>query len=87
MTDAQFIADMAGRNTPPELVDTSMVRIASGDLTLQQIIVATSQPQVHAVLFFSGRFYLRNVRPFHEWVAAHFHLLHAYGQGMELWVR
>ncbi len=87
VTDAQFIADMAGRNTPPELVDTSMVRIASGDLTLQQLIDATSQPQVHAVLFFSGRFYLRNVRPFHEWVAAHFHLLHAYGQGMELWVR
>jgi len=64
-----------------------MVRILSGDLTLQQLIDATSQPQVHAVLFFSGRFYLRNVRPFHEWVAAHFHLLHAYGQGMELWVR
>jgi Dolichyl-phosphate-mannose-protein mannosyltransferase len=87
VTDAQFIADMAGRNTPPELVDTSMVRIVSGDLTLQQLIDATSQPQVHAVLFFSGRFYLHNVRPFHEWVAAHFHLLHSYGQGVEMWVR
>ena len=87
VTDAQFIADMADRNTPPELVDTSMVRIVSGDLTLQQLIDATSRPQVHAVLFFSGRFYLSNVRPFHEWVAAHFHLLRSYGQGMELWVR
>jgi len=87
VTDAQFIADMADRNTPPALVDTSMVRIDSGDLTLQQLIDATSQPQVHAVLFFSGRFYLRNVRAFHNWVAQHFHLLHVYGPGMELWVR
>ncbi len=87
VTDAQFIAGMADRNTPPALVDTSMVRIDSGDLTLQQLIDATSQPQVHAVLFFSGRFYLRNVRAFHDWVAQHFHLLHVYGPGMELWVR
>lgn len=87
VTDAQFIADMADRNTPPALVDTSMVRIGSGDLTLQQLIDVTSQPQVHAVLFFSGRFYLRNVRAFHDWVAQHFHLLHVYGPGMELWVR
>jgi hypothetical protein len=87
VTDAQFIADMADRNTPPALVDTSMVRIGSGDLTLQQLIDATSQPQVHAVLFFSGRFYLRNVRAFHDWVAQHFHLLRVYGPGMELWIR
>ena len=87
VTDAQFIAGLAERNTPPVLVDTSAVRITSNYLTLSQLESATSQPQVHAVLFFTGRFYLPNVARYHTWVAQHFHLLHNYGAGRELWVR
>lgn len=87
VTDAQFIADLADRNTPPSLVDTSAVRIETRYLTLQQLINATSQSQVHAVLFFSGRFSLPEVASFHNWVAHHFRLLHTYGAGKELWVR
>ncbi len=87
VTDAQFIAGLADRTTPPALVDTSAVRINSGYLTLLQLEDATSQPQVHAVLFFTGRFHLPNVARFHAWVAQNFHLLHNYGGGRELWVR
>ena len=87
VTDAQFIAGLADRTTPPALVDTSAVRITSNYLTLSQLESATSQPQVHAVLFFTGRFYLSNVAGYHAWVAQHFHLLHNYGAGRELWVR
>ena len=87
VSDAQFIAGLADRTTPPALVDTSAVRITSNYLTLSQLESATSQPQVHAVLFFTGRFYLRNTAGFHSWVAQHFHLLHNYGAGRELWVR
>jgi len=87
VTDAQFIAGLANRTTPPELVDTSAVRITSNYLTLLQIESATSEPQVRAVLFFTGRFYLPNVAGFHSWVTQHFHLLHNYGAGRELWVR
>ena len=87
VTDAQFIAGLADRSTPPALVDTSTVRINDGSLTLQQLIDETSQPRVHAVLFFTSRFYLPNVAGFHAWVAQHFHLLHSYGPGEELWVR
>ena len=87
VTDAQFIAGLADRTTPPALVDTSAVRITSHYLTLSQLESATSQPQVHAVLFFTGRFYLPNVAGYHAWVAQHFHLLHNYGAGRELWVR
>jgi 4-amino-4-deoxy-L-arabinose transferase-like glycosyltransferase len=87
VTDAQFIASLADRTTPPALVDTSAVRITSNYLTLSQLENATSQPQVHAVLFFTGRFYLPNVARYHSWVAQHFHLLHNYGAGRELWVR
>jgi 4-amino-4-deoxy-L-arabinose transferase-like glycosyltransferase len=87
VTDAQFIAGLADRTTPPALVDTSAVRITSNYLTLSQLEKATSLPQVRAVLFFTGRFYLSNVAGYHSWVAQHFHLLHNYGSGRELWVR
>lgn len=87
VTDAQFIADLASRDTPPALVDTSMVRITTGSVTLAQLEALTAQPQVHAVLFFTGRFGLPDVAAFHAWVAQHFHLLHNYGGGRELWVR
>ncbi|HEY6542815.1 MAG TPA: hypothetical protein VIZ18_17865, partial [Ktedonobacteraceae bacterium] len=87
VTDAQFIADLASRNTPPALVDTSMVRITTGAVTLSQLESLTNQPQVHAVLFFTGRFGLPEVAAFHTWVAQRFHLLHNYGEGRELWVR
>ncbi len=87
VTDAQFIAGLADRNTPPALVDTSAVRIESSYVTLSQLESAASQPQVHAVLFFTGRFHLPAVAGFHGWVAKNFHLLHDYGGGRELWVR
>lgn len=87
VTDAQFVAALADRDTPPWLVDTSTVRIDTGNLTLAQLESITAQPQVHAVLFFTGRFGLPPVAPFHAWVARHFRLLHDYGGGRELWVR
>ena len=87
VTDAQFIADLARRDTPPALVDTSMVRITTGSVTLAQLEALTAQPQVHAVLFFTGRFGLPDVAAFHAWVAQRFHLSHSYGSGRELWVR
>lgn len=87
ITDAQFVAGLANRDTPPSLVDTSMVRIETGYLTLAQLEATASQPQVHAVLFFSGRFSLPQVAAFHAWVAQRFRLLHDYGAGRQLWVR
>ncbi|HKV57335.1 MAG TPA: hypothetical protein VJO32_03605, partial [Ktedonobacteraceae bacterium] len=87
VTDAQFVADLASRDTPPALVDTSMVRITTGSVTLAQLESLIAQPQVHAVLFFTGRFGLPDVAAFHAWVAQRFHLLHNYGSGRELWVR
>jgi Dolichyl-phosphate-mannose-protein mannosyltransferase len=87
ITDAQFIAGLADRNTPPFLVDTSTVRIVSGYLSLAQLENAATQPQVHAVLFYTGRLGAPETAPFHTWVAQHFRLLHNYGNGRELWVR
>lgn len=88
ITDAQFIAALANRNTPPSLVDTSLVRINTHYLTLQQLIQAASDPQVHAVLFYTYRLTISSVTPFHSWLAAHgFRLVKGYKPGQELWVR
>ena len=87
ITDAQFAAGLANRNTPPSLVDTSLVRISTSYLTVQQLIDAASSPQVHAVLFFTGRLNSQKLQAFHVWVAQHFHLKYHYGPGQELWVR
>jgi 4-amino-4-deoxy-L-arabinose transferase-like glycosyltransferase len=86
-TDAQFAAGLADRNTPPALVDPSMVRIIIGSITESQLESIAGQPQVHAVLFYSGRFRLGRVADFHAWVAQRFKLIRDYGSGRELWVR
>jgi 4-amino-4-deoxy-L-arabinose transferase-like glycosyltransferase len=86
VTDAQFITALANRNTPPELVDTSSVRIATGYVTFQQLVQATEQPQVRAVLFYTGRL-AHEIPAFHTWVSQHFHLLKRYSSGKELWVK
>jgi len=88
VTDAQFVATLADRNTPPSLVDTSSVRLDTGYITAQDLISEASQPQVHAVLFYSKRFLqMPDARVFYNWVAQHFHLLHIYGPGQELWLK
>ncbi|MFL5701537.1 MAG: ArnT family glycosyltransferase [Ktedonobacteraceae bacterium] len=87
ITDGQFVAALADRNTPPALVDTSLVRVDAGYLTLRQLLDIASQPQVHAVLFFTNRLYQSQLAGFHPWVTQHFHLKYNYGHSQELWVR
>jgi hypothetical protein len=88
ITDGQFIAGLADRSVPPGLVDTSTVRIDTGLVTLHSLEQAALDPRVHAVLFATGRFSGDvHLAGFHAWIAAHYHLLRSYGQGIELWVR
>jgi 4-amino-4-deoxy-L-arabinose transferase-like glycosyltransferase len=86
VTDGQFIAALADRNTPPSLVDTSSVRITTNYVTYQQLVQVAEQPQVHAVLFYTGRL-AREIPAFHTWVTQHFHLAKSYGGGKELWIK
>jgi hypothetical protein len=86
ITDAQFIAGLADRDTPPALVDTSSIRIDTGYITLAQLEQIAALPRVHAILFYTDRLY-RGQPSFVSWVTRHFHLLHSYGPARELWVR
>jgi hypothetical protein len=87
ITDAQFIAGLADRDTPPWLVDTSSVRIDSGYLTVPELIKAASDARVHVVLFATGRLSSKPLTGFHSWVARHFKPYGEYGAGIELWRR
>jgi len=87
ITDTQFIAALADRDTPASLVDTSSVRISTGYVTLQQLIQQAERPQVHAILFYTGRLQKQPVTDFHTWVSQHFHLVKNYGGGKELWLK
>jgi hypothetical protein len=85
ITDAPFLVAEADRSTPPQLVDTSFVRIQSGYLSDQQLTQLAEQSNVHTVLFYTGR--LRQMPGFRLWVSQHFHKVRNYGNGRELWVR
>ncbi|HEY7125213.1 MAG TPA: glycosyltransferase family 39 protein [Ktedonobacterales bacterium] len=84
IADDQYVADMAERSVPPELVDTSFVRIQTGYLTTAQVIALAEQPQVGAILFYTGRF--DQLSGFRAWVEGHFHLAREYGDGRALYL-
>lgn len=67
LTDDQFALALAGRDAPPELVDTSGLRIRSGELDLRTIRSVVARRRVVAVLL--GRGQLREVEGFDAWVA------------------
>lgn len=87
ITDGQFIMALAGRSTTPDLVDTSSVHIQSGYLTAQQLIIDAAQPQVHAILFYTGRLRLPQLASFDAWVTTHYRLVRNYGNGKGLWIK
>ena len=87
ITDAQFVAALANRDTPPWLVDTSVTRVLSGYLTSQELLQVAADPRVHAIVFATDHFTLAPVSSFHPWVAEHFRLLRTYNTGVELWTR
>ena len=84
VTDDQGLADQAGRDTPPNLVDTSATRIASGYLTASTIEMDIVDYHVRAVLFATGR--LDRLPGFRRWVEAHFPKEIYFGKGYALYL-
>lgn len=84
-SDDQYAAALAGRDVPPELVDTSQVRIASGYLTAAQLEAILNRDDVRAILFESGRFGL--VPGFTAWVRANYTEVVDLGDGRGLYIK
>ena len=85
ITDDQFAVAQAGRDVPPELVDTSFVRVQSGDLTVAAVEAAADRPDVTAVLLASGRLAL--LPGFRAWAGEHFPEVIDLGGGRTLYLR
>jgi hypothetical protein len=70
LSDDQYVAALANRDLPPQLVDTSGVRIMSGFLTAAQLEDFISRNRIRVILFASGFFDL--LPGFRAWVAQHY---------------
>jgi hypothetical protein len=66
VTDDQYLAALAGRNTPPQLVDTSLVRVTSGDLSTEQVEAIALRSGARAFVFATGR--LTKLPGLEDWV-------------------
>jgi hypothetical protein len=84
-SDDQYLAGLADRNVPPELVDTSQVRILSGYLTAPKLEKIIDRYDIRVILFASGRF---NMIPgFSSWVTANFTKIEDFGNGQALYMK
>jgi 4-amino-4-deoxy-L-arabinose transferase-like glycosyltransferase len=83
LTDAQGIAFAAGRDVPPQLSDTSFVRIASGYLTTSEVILAAEECDVQLFLSWSGR--LAMLPGVIEWAERRFPYHTSLGKGRDLY--
>ena len=85
ITDDPLIAVLADRTLPANLADTSLVRIAAGQLSTKEVEAAAADPHVTAILWYSGRF--DHLPGLLAWVQAHFSERRDYGNGRALWLR
>ena len=84
-SDDQYIAGLANRDVPPQLVDTSQVRIESRYLTASQVESIISKDDIQVILFASGRFAI--IPGFSSWVHANFTEIQAFGNGNALYMK
>lgn len=84
LSDDQFVAALADRDVPPQMVDTSNKRIKTGFLTTAQLKDATTNNRIPAILFATGRF--DKLTGFRAWVEDHYALAATFGQDKSLFV-
>ncbi|HEV8194495.1 MAG TPA: glycosyltransferase family 39 protein, partial [Ktedonobacterales bacterium] len=85
VSDDQYVAGLADRNVPPELVDTSLVRLYTNDLSRQQLEDLIIRDDIRVILFASGRFDL--IPKFRAWVEQRFTAVATFDNGHTLYVK
>lgn len=85
VTDQLFAAAWTGHPTAPNLVDVSLARITSGELTPAEVEAGAEQSDARAVIFSTGR--LSTLTGFRDWVGRRFRLVYDGGGGLQVWVR
>jgi 4-amino-4-deoxy-L-arabinose transferase-like glycosyltransferase len=85
VSDEPYVVAMADRDVPPQLVDTSYVRLRSGSLDAADIEATIISSGARAVLFTGGRF--EELPSLRTWVEARFRLARQFDTGRALYVR
>jgi 4-amino-4-deoxy-L-arabinose transferase-like glycosyltransferase len=85
ISDDQAMIFIAGRNVPPELCDTSFMRISSGYLGDDEAIYLAEAYGVRVVVFWTGR--LVQLKRFLEYVEANYRLIGVYDSGRRIYIR
>jgi hypothetical protein len=85
ITDEQILAFFAERDVPPNLVDTSHMRISSGYLDSEMVIELAEQYRVKVIVLWTGR--LKRLEDFVNYVKVNYELVKDYGSGHEVYVR
>jgi len=84
LSDDQYVAALANRDVPPQMVDTSAVRITSGYLTTSQLQDLIRHNRIAAILFATGRF--NRLTRFRAWVAKRYSLAATFGSDRTLFI-
>jgi len=84
ITDNQLVAFLADREVPPNLVDTSWVRMQTGQLTSDELIATTRRYQPQAVVFMTER--IRSTAPEYEkWIESNYLLRRSWDNSYQIW--
>ena len=78
VTDSLMLAFHSERDVPPELVNTSSMRIRTGQLTAEQLIAWTQAYRPAAIIFWDDR--LESLPAYVDWVRAHYRLARWFGK-------
>jgi 4-amino-4-deoxy-L-arabinose transferase-like glycosyltransferase len=78
ITDGHIVAMRANRETPIETINTSRMRIYTGELTDQQVIDAALKHRPAAILFWEKK--LDSTDDFAAWVGCHYDLAVGYNE-------
>jgi hypothetical protein len=85
VTDELFAAAWTGHPTAPNLVDVSLARITSGELSPARVEAATEASGAKAVIYSTRR--LMTLAGFPEWVRQRFRLVFDSGDSLQVWTR
>jgi hypothetical protein len=85
ISDDQLTVFVADRNMPPELCDTSFMRISSGYLTANELINLSEKYNVKVIIFWTGR--LIQLKDFLNYTQRNFKCLKKFGDNQLVYIR
>ena len=87
ITDEPLLAFVANRSAPPDLSDSSIVRIASGKLITSDLIRETEDHSASAVVLWQDKRFVTYLPDYIQWVEQRYQRIYENDKGGRLYVR